>query len=111
MGDVVLGELLRARGRMPDATPAADVWVAYGDAALLAEAMRVARQLRDRGRSVEYALGGQQLSRQLKAADAAGAREVLVLQPADLERGEAVVRRLADGNEARVRLDEWIGGR
>lgn len=111
MGDVVLGELLRARGRLPDTAPTVDVWVAYGDAALLTEAMQVARRLRDRGRSVEYALGGQQLSRQLKAADAAGAREALVLQPADLARGEAVVRRLADGTETRVRLDEWIGGR
>ena len=111
MGDVVLAELLRARGRMPEWTPSVDVWVAYGDAALLDDAMRVARRLRDRGRSVEYALGGQQLSRQLKAADAAGARDVLVLQLADLERGEAVVRRLADGNETRVRVDEWIDAR
>ena len=111
MGDVVLAELLRARGRMPEWTPSVDVWVAYGDAALLDDAMRVARRLRDRGRSVEYALGGQQLSRQLKAADAAGARDVLVLQPADLARGEAIVRHLADGNETRVRLDEWIGAR
>lgn len=109
MGDVVLGELLRARGRMPTAVPIAEVWVAYADAALLDDAMRIARRLRDRGRSVEYALGGQQLARQLKAADAAGAREVLVLQPADLERGEAVVRDLGTGNETRVRLDEWIG--
>ncbi len=111
MGDVVLGELLRARGRMPESPSSVDVWVAYGDAALLDEAMRIARRLRDRGRSVEYALGGQQLSRQLKAADASGARDVLVLQPADLERGEAIVRRLADGNETRVRLDEWISAR
>jgi histidyl-tRNA synthetase len=109
MGDVVLGELLRARGRMPASVPVADVWVAYAEAGLLDEAMRIARRLRDRGRAVEYALGGQQLARQLKAADAAGAREVLVLQPADLARGEAVVRDLATGNETRVRLDEWIG--
>jgi histidyl-tRNA synthetase len=111
MGDVVLADLLRSRGRMPEWTPLVDVWVAYGDVALLDDAMRIARRLRDRGMSVEYALGGQQLSRQLKAAAAAGAREALVLQPAELERGEAVVRRLADGEEARVRLDEWIGAR
>lgn len=110
MGDVVLAELLRARGRMPSSAPVTDVWVAYGDAALLDDAMRIARRLRDRGRSAEYALGGQQLARQLKAADAAGAREVLVLQPTDLEKGEAVVRHLGTGNETRVRLDEWIGG-
>ena len=109
MGDVVLGELLRARGHMPASVPVADVWVAYADAGLLDDAMRIARRLRDRGRSVEYALGGQQLARQIKAADAAGAREVLVLQPADVKRGEAVVRDLGTGNETRVRLDEWIG--
>jgi histidyl-tRNA synthetase len=111
MGDVVLAELLRSTGRMPEWIPLVDVWVAYADEALLDDAMRIARRLRDRGLSVEYALGGQQLSRQLKAAVAAGARDVLVLQPAELERGEAVVRRLADGQEARVRLDEWVGAR
>jgi histidyl-tRNA synthetase len=111
MGDVVLAELLRSTGRMPEWIPLVDVWVAYGDEALLDDAMRVARQLRDRGLSVEYALGGQQLSRQLKAAAAAGARDVLVLQAPELERGEAVVRRLTDGEEARVRLDEWVGAR
>jgi histidyl-tRNA synthetase len=111
MGDVVLAELLRSTGRMPEWIPLVDVWVAYGDQALLDDAMRVARRLRDRGLSVEYALGGQQLSRQLKAAAAAGARDVLVLQAPELERGEAVVRRLANGEEARVRLDEWVGAR
>jgi histidyl-tRNA synthetase len=111
MGDVVLAELLRSTGRMPEWIPLVDVWVAYGDEALLDDAMRVARRLRDRGLAVEYALGGQQLSRQLKAAAAAGARDVLVLQAPELERGEAVVRRLADGEETRVRLDDWVGGR
>jgi histidyl-tRNA synthetase len=111
MGDVVLAELLRSTGRMPEWIPLVDVWVAYADEELLDDAMRIARRLRDRGLSVEYALGGQQLSRQLKAAAAAGARDVVVLQPTDLERGEAVVRRLSNGEEARVRLDEWIGAR
>jgi histidyl-tRNA synthetase len=111
MGDVVLADLLRSNGLIPKATPFVDVWVAYGDPAMVGDAMRVARRLRDRGLSVEYSLGGHQLSRQLKAADAAGAREVLVLQPQELERGEGVVRRLADGEETRVRVDEWVGAR
>jgi histidyl-tRNA synthetase len=111
MGDVVLGELLRSKGLMPRWEPHVDVWVAYADEGLLADAMRIARKLRDRGASVEYALGGQQLARQLKAAAAAGARDALLLQPDALERGEAVVRRLADGEETRVRLDTWISER
>ncbi|MDQ4081049.1 MAG: histidine--tRNA ligase [Gemmatimonadota bacterium] len=111
MGDVVLAELLRSKDLMPKWEPHVDVWVAYADEALLDDAMRVARTLRDRGVSVEYALGGQQLARQLKAAAAAGARDALLLQADGLARGEAVVRRLADGEEARVRLDEWVGER
>ncbi len=79
MGDVVLGELLRARGRMPAAAAGLDVWVAFGDAADVSRAMRVAARLRERGVSVEYALGGQQLSRQLKAAGAAGARDAVIV--------------------------------
>src|SRR5919106_942243 len=106
MGDVVLAELLRAKGLMPKWEARVDVWVACGDDALLDDTMRVARRLRDRGLSVEYALGGQQLARQLKAAAAAGALDALILQADELKRGEAVVRRLADGEEARVRLDE-----
>ncbi|HEX6536297.1 MAG TPA: histidine--tRNA ligase [Gemmatimonadaceae bacterium] len=108
MGDVVLGELLRSRALMPGTEPALDVWVAYADEALLPSAMRAAARLRAHGRSVEYALGGQKLARQLKAAAAAGAREAVILFPADAERGEAVLRRMSDGEERRVQLDPWL---
>ncbi len=108
MGDVVLGELLRARAIMPAAGAGVDVWVAVGDGATVDDAMRVTSRLRARGVSVEYALGGQQLSRQLKAAGAAGAREVVILGVPSNGLGEATVRRLDDGEESRVHLDAWI---
>ncbi|HXE59332.1 MAG TPA: His/Gly/Thr/Pro-type tRNA ligase C-terminal domain-containing protein, partial [Gemmatimonadaceae bacterium] len=85
-----------------------DVWVAFGEAAGVDGAMRVASRLRTLGVSAEYALGGQQLSRQLKAAGAAGARDALILGAPNAAPGEATVRRLDDGDERRVRLDEWI---
>jgi histidyl-tRNA synthetase len=108
MGDVVLGELLRARGLMPATEPTIDLWVAYADAECLPTAMRVAAGLRSRGHSVEYALGRQKLARQLKAANAAGARRVVVLGTEELAHGEAMVRRMADGHEERVQLDTWM---
>jgi histidyl-tRNA synthetase len=108
MGDVVLGELLRARGLFPDAPRGVDTWVAVADDTPVTEAMRLAARLRERGRSVEYALGGQKLARQLKAASAAGAREAVILTADGLARGEAVVRRLHDGDERRVHLESWI---
>src|SRR5919201_369613 len=42
MGDVVLGELLRARGRLPSTSQGLDYWVAYEDQSQLKEAMEVA---------------------------------------------------------------------
>lgn len=110
MGDVVLGEILRARGLMPQYVPSVDVWVTFADAAMLPDAMRVTTRLRQSGFSVEYALGGQKLARQFKAADAAGAREVLVLSPELLPRRQATVRRMADGTEKTVVLDTWLPG-
>ena len=111
MGDVVLGELLRARGRMPIAEPAVDVWVAYGDAGSVEDAMRLAARLRARGRSVEYALGNQKLARQLKAAHTARARETVVIATPELSAGEAMVRRSDEKGERKVQLDAWLEDR
>jgi histidyl-tRNA synthetase len=111
MGDVVLGELLRERSLLPESPSTVQTWVAYAEDGGIRDAMRVASRLRAHGRSVEYALGGQKLARQLKAAASAGAEEAVILTPGALADGEAVVRRLSDGSERRVRLDEWIGDR
>jgi histidyl-tRNA synthetase len=111
MGDVVLGELLRERSLLPEAASTVDTWVAYAEEGGVRDAMQVASRLRARGRSVEYALGGQKLARQLKAAASAGAEEAVILGAGATADGEAVVRRMSDGTERRVRLDEWIGDR
>jgi histidyl-tRNA synthetase len=108
MGDVVLGELLRERALLPTTPSTVEMWVAYAEDADVRDAMRIASRLRSRGRSVEYALGGQKLARQLKAAASAGAGEVVIVSAAAMDGGEAVVRRLSDGTERRVRLDKWI---
>jgi len=108
MGDVVLGELLKERGKMPEAEPAVDVWVAYGDSGSVEDAMRVAARIRASGKSVEYALGNQKLARQLKAAYAAGARSTVVIATPELATGEAMVRHKNEKVELRVQLDEWI---
>jgi histidyl-tRNA synthetase len=108
MGDVVLGELLDSRGKMPVAEAAVDVWVAYGDAGSVEDAMRVAALLRARGRSVEYALGNQKLARQLKAAHSARARATVVIATPELSAGEAMVRTLDEKGERKVLLDTWL---
>src|SRR5207248_5600622 len=72
MGDVVLGELLRARGL--SAVPAEpDFWVAATEDGDLRDVMVAATELRRAGASVEYALRSQTLNKQRKAASSAGA--------------------------------------
>jgi histidyl-tRNA synthetase len=79
MGDVVLGELLRARGLLTVAPAAADVWLAAGEEVPVEAVMHEAARRRHEGQAVEYALRPQSLSRQKKAAQASGAREFVTL--------------------------------
>ena len=79
MGDVVLGELLRARGLMHASPTTADVWLAAEESVPLEVIMRDAARRRAAGQSVEYALRPQSLSKQKKAAQASGAKEFVTL--------------------------------
>ena len=108
MGDVVLGELLRARSLIPSVAPTTDYWVAGDDESLLPAVMSVASQLRSKDRSVEYALKPQQLARQLKAASSAGARNAVIIKRADYEKGEVTLKDLEAGTEKSLSLAELI---
>jgi histidyl-tRNA synthetase len=79
MGDVVLGELLRAKGLMRATESRADYWIAGADAVPLERIMREAARLRGEGHSVEFALREQSLSKQKKAAQASGAKNFVTL--------------------------------
>ena len=79
MGDVVLGELLRAKGLMRATETRADYWISGDDAVPLERIMREAARLRGDGRAVEFALRPQSLSKQKKAAQASGAQEFVTL--------------------------------
>ncbi|HEY8311359.1 MAG TPA: histidine--tRNA ligase [Gemmatimonadaceae bacterium] len=77
MGDVVLTELLRARGLLPDNASGVDYWLTADDDVPAAKIMSEAARLRAQGFSVEYALRRQTSGKQRKAAMAAGARNII----------------------------------
>jgi histidyl-tRNA synthetase len=81
MGDVVLGELLRARGLSDAPVGEPDFWVAASENGDLRDVMLAATQLRRAGAAVEYALRPQSLGKQRKAAFSAGATYFLTLTP------------------------------
>jgi histidyl-tRNA synthetase len=77
MGDVVLTELLRARGLLPVSAAGVDYWLTADDDVPVAKVMSEAARLRAQGFSVEYALRRQTPGKQRKAAMAAGARSIV----------------------------------
>ena len=91
MGDVVLGELLRARGLSDVPIGEPDFWVAAADDGDLRDVMLATTQLRRAGASVEYALRPQTLSKQRKAAFSAGATYFITLGADFAERGSVQV--------------------
>ncbi len=108
MGDVVIGELLRGRGLIPDTSARTDYWVAGEDESQTSQVMSVAAELRRKNQSVEYALKPQQLSRQLKSAAASGARHAVLLKRGREEHGDVTVRDLNAGTERPMPLAELI---
>ena len=82
MGDVVLTELLRARGLLPTHEPLVDYWITSEDDVPLTAVMNEARRLRSDGLSVEFSLRTQSVPKQRKSARAAGAQRLLHLSRA-----------------------------
>jgi histidyl-tRNA synthetase len=103
MGDVVLTELLRDRGlNVTVASP--DFWVA-GDESAEGDVVRASAALRRVGVSVEYALRKQQLGKQKKAAQSAGATYFVTLEEGFTQTGAIRVEELGErvaGDEGSV---------
>lgn len=107
MGDVVLTELLRARGKLPSLNDGLDVYVVMIDEALRVQAaLPLARQLRQEGFSVEYDLGEAGVSKQFKQAGQRGARFAVVVGPEEWQRQSVKVKNMKTGDEQEVKADE-----
>jgi histidyl-tRNA synthetase len=108
-GDVVLSELLRERSLLPATARVVDYYVVTVGEDLRPRALALAHALREQGRSVVYSLKPQPVGKQFKSAGTEGAREVIVLGPAEIERGVAVVRNMESGEERQVSLEQLEG--
>lgn len=84
MGDVVLLELLKARGRLPKFDAGLDAFCLIEDESLRAESLRLIQQLRSAGLAVDYALTPSKPDKQFKRA-----QELKAAFTVRLQRGEA----------------------
>lgn len=106
MGDVVLAELLADRGLLPEYSPAVDYYIVAIRDEQRPLARRLAHDLRAAGHSVLYDLRMGGVGRQFKDADARGAARAIVLGPAEVAEGRAVVREMETGEEREIPLEE-----
>jgi histidyl-tRNA synthetase len=111
-GDVVLGELIKAKSLTPKKPPRSDVFIVSIDGDGPAEAIKTARRLRFAKISCEFPLkGGLNVGKQLKLADAAGSRYALFIGGDEAKSGNARLKDLATGNEELIdtaRLEERL---
>ncbi len=101
-GDVVITELLADKQRLPKLSRGLDAVVYPFGETERRVAVQVASVLRGEGQSVEIVLGAQRLKRVLADADKAGAREVYLIGPDELARGEVLVRDLSNSQQRSI---------
>ena len=102
MGDVVLLELLKARGRLPTLGKGIDAVVLIEDESLRAASLRCVQTLREAGLAVEYSLTPAKSDRQFKRALELGARWTVRLEGVPGGEPLACVKELATREEKRI---------
>ena len=110
MGDVVLGDLLKERGAAPKASTELGAFLIAVGGDDLPTMLQLAHALRERGISVEYGLRHAGVRKQLELASARGAARAVIVGPEERAEGNAVVRDLRTGTEARVPLRQLLNG-
>ncbi|VVB61680.1 Histidine--tRNA ligase [uncultured archaeon] len=88
--------------------PLTEIFVAAVSQDLLPEAIKISEKLRTQGKRVQFDLMGRNFSNQLKFADKIGAKEVWILGPRDMAKGEIVVKDMKTGKEERVKINSLI---
>jgi len=84
MGDVVLAELLKEKGKLPTYAGSIDVFVAAEGEGIPA-ALKLTHELRDAAIRAEFALGGQTLSKQQDIAKARNARLLVTVGASEVQ--------------------------
>lgn len=109
MGDVVLTELLEARGRIPKFSAGLDYFVLIEDESLRGASTALVQRLRDAGRKVDFALSAAKSDKQFKRAlDLGTAKTVRLERESGGGLLMARVKDLATRQEVVVRSEEVV---
>lgn len=105
-GDVVLGEILDAKGGTLPPPPRSPVFVVTFNRQENTGAIAMASHLRANGIACEFALKNTGVGKQMNLADAAGAQLVVFVGGDEEQAGQAKIREMKTGNESLVPSQE-----
>lgn len=109
MGDVVLLELLKARGLLPKFTAAVNVFVLIEDEALRADSLNLVQRLREAGCPTDYSFTPTKADKQFKRALEVGASfSVKLTRPTAEETPSALARNLLTRVEKSGTVEEIV---
>jgi len=109
MGDVVLVELLKARGLLPKFTAAVDVFVLIEDETLRTESLNLVQRLREGGCATDYSFTPAKADKQFKRALEVGASfSVKLTRPSADETSSALARNLITRDEKSGTIEEIV---
>ena len=106
LGDVVLLEVLKARGLLPKFDAALDAFCVLSDETLRLESLKLIQELRAAGLAVDYSLTPARTDKQFKRAQELKARHTITLERSQSGELAARIKSLKTREEKMVGLDE-----
>jgi histidyl-tRNA synthetase len=103
-GDVVVGELLKAKFGNEAPLPKKGVYIGYMFPEQRDAAVRLAARLRGEGERVDLSLKAQKPKKFFSHADQSGAAKAVFLGPDDVEKGVARIKDMASREEKEISL-------
>lgn len=107
LGDVVLGELLAEKGRLPSIRSGEHFHVIPLEEARTTDAMRIAQRVRSRGMRADYAMKAGSLGKAMKRASEAGASTVVFVGGNEWQAGKIRLKDMRSGEEREVLLESF----
>lgn len=109
MGDVVLSELIKARGLVPSFASVVDAVVLVEDESLRSGSLKLVQRLRETGLAVEYSLAPTKGDKQFRRAVELGAGFTIRLEPGATGEPAVRIKNLKTREERVVAADEVVG--
>jgi histidyl-tRNA synthetase len=106
MGDVTLEDFLRTHQLLNDQPRRVELYIALLDEKLATDALKLASQLRQRGKTCEVSLGAAKLGKQIQEAEKKQIARVIILGEDEVASSIYSVKTLATGEQHKLTLEQ-----